>query len=87
MYLSDNSIKSICGNCIHTFGCSHRNGDEQIINSCEEHESETLTTIQPRMEETTAHSTFKGLCSNCDYQDTCTLSNKGSIIFSCEEYK
>lgn len=87
MYLSDNSVKSICGNCKHTNGCSFKNGAEHIINSCEEHESETLDTIRSRTDEPILQTTFKGLCSNCDYRDTCTIRNKGNIIFSCEEYK
>lgn len=87
MYLSDNRIKSICENCLHTFGCSLKNGDEQIINSCEEHETDSFQPIYQVTDESPTQLTFKGLCSNCDYQDTCTLSNKGSIIFSCEEYK
>jgi hypothetical protein len=87
MYLSDNNLKSICGNCKHILGCSHKNGASHIINSCEEHESLTLETIRSRMDEPPAQKTFKGLCSNCDYQDTCTLVNSGDIIFSCEEYK
>ncbi|MEX1190800.1 MAG: hypothetical protein WEA99_02420 [Brumimicrobium sp.] len=87
MYLIDNSIKSICGNCKHTLGCSLKNGASHIINSCEEHESETLETVRRRMDEPPMQTTFKGLCSNCDYQDTCTIGNKGNIIFSCEEYK
>lgn len=87
MDVLDNSIKSICNNCLHAFGCSHKNGTSQIVNLCEEHESDSFTAIHKRIDESVSQLTFKGLCSNCDNQNSCTLKNKGNIIFSCEEYK
>lgn len=87
MRLSYSIGNSLCTNCKHTFGCCHKDDMLASISSCEEHESENVEQLIKNLDQKETYQTFVGLCSNCELQNDCTLIAKGSIIFSCEEYK
>ena len=87
MRLSYSIGNSLCINCKHTFGCCYKE-DMLAFSTCEEHESEHVEQLVNKLEKAEEnYQTFAGLCSNCELKNDCTLLPKGSIIFSCEEYK
>jgi hypothetical protein len=88
--LANINIKAdLCMNCVNHTECVFELVSEESIIQCENYEIETwskeqnlVPIIQP-----SKHSTFLGLCSNCDNAESCNLISADSIIFTCEEYK
>jgi len=86
-------LSGLCINCLNSDDCIYRLNHTNPIIFCEEFSctdpSEPKTTIERPLKNNTSEDIpqVKGLCSNCENFETCTLQNKGAFVINCEEYR
>lgn len=80
--------KWLCYNCVYSGSCSIESQAKTPIFHCEEHltkgSDERPFVANSKQTETTNH---LGLCSSCDFKDTCSLRSENKIIINCEHYQ
>jgi hypothetical protein len=86
-------LSGLCINCFTANDCVYHLNQTQPIIFCEEFsctdpsgsEKDVIRVI-PKIENV-LNSTQKGICSNCENIETCTLQRTEGNVINCEEYK
>lgn len=89
---------SLCYTCRYNTCCNLSQSFKQPVIHCEEFDlggiqekkifPEEKHAAEAKFEESIKeYKNLKGLCSNCDNRDTCTLYKPECIVWQCEEYR
>lgn len=79
-YLLEHELKGLCVNCTLSSSCSYRKATDKIIIQCELYQLGEVEEVPGLL------AIQKGLCSNCEREDTCQLSARHTGIWHCQEY-
>ena len=86
-------LSGLCINCLNARECSYRVNHMRPIIFCEEflcaNPSESKYTITGSVSkvENPINSPAKGICSNCENIETCSLQKTDNTVIYCEEYR
>ena len=83
-----NKSQWVCFNCVYSESCMLELRATTPILHCEEHFTET-TNEKPfiALSNGNQSNNFIGLCSSCDFKETCSLRSEKEIIINCEHYQ
>lgn len=89
--IPDKPGPSLCETCIHQDNCIYRQKGNEVKYTCDDFETLGAEKQHHRPVAKTDRSapeeTYTGLCANCEYRHTCSLSTTETGIWFCEEYK
>lgn len=79
---------NLCENCQFNSDCSLKALLSDTIIQCEEHlPFPTKKQLDIKINSQPIHTSFEGLCTNCDYKTNCAIRAEQIIVLSCESYK
>ena len=83
-------MRSLCDYCKYQKKCILTINKKEIFD-CTEYSREvfftdisTSATIEPKYSRSESSN---GLCKNCDFENSCSLKEFGTVIFNCEQYQ
>lgn len=83
-------MKSLCDYCMYQKKCSLTENKKEIYD-CSEYSRDIIFTdisssanFQPTYFSAQMSS---GLCKNCDFENSCSFNEFGTVVFNCEQYQ
>jgi len=93
--MTKNTAIGICSTCNFAATCAYAKNSKKPIWFCEmfDNTSTPEKKVKPRNKKLSSPelnnnlSKYKGLCSNCEYHETCKLAHTAGGIWHCAEYQ
>ncbi len=92
--------EGLCATCVHADACSYRARNESPVVYCEGFDTRDPAAVGPTTalgchddstealrKSMNASAELKGLCANCERQNTCTYHKLEGVVWHCEEYE
>ncbi len=83
-------MKSLCDYCKYQPSCSLTTTKKEIYDCSEYAGTLIFTDISQsaNIQHSYSHTeTSSGLCKDCDFENSCSLNEFGTVVFNCEQYQ